>query len=406
MEEENKMEEGRVEEEGEKECRKVLERIKKKIKKASHNRIELFFITRRKTGKTNSIKYEVLQTLITKDIRRVFKRIEKGKINELLDTSKVRFVKYDPATIHDQQTVEFIDASEVQYLNQIREDMKSPDLDTFIIGGFEVPWAYAVKMDDVNLILFRKFSQSRLLQRKGWIPLFVKDGMFNRLKRLALTVDEEIDCIYDIEKNMMYIIDKKQFEDIFSFMDIFTNEIDNNKFELEKRDLVDDVDLLVKLCKTDPRKVRKLYSVLRSPGLRNLKKKEVERICYEYILDLDFTASKQMIVNMKDLWTILRVLGDDYLHSTVTNFHYEVYSKSGGLKMRIDRTVIKGFEVTVEGRVVNASRIDWNWGDNSKRGKEWFPAKHRYGDQGKYTIMVTAFRGSLSVAEEIPIAIP
>jgi hypothetical protein len=44
-------------------------------------------------------------------------------------------------------------------------------------------------------------------------------------------------------------------------------------------------------------------------------------------LDLNFTEDGEIIVSHKNIWTVLRVLDDEYLESPMTDNKYEVYSK-------------------------------------------------------------------------------
>ncbi|KYK38786.1 MAG: hypothetical protein AYK18_16685 [Theionarchaea archaeon DG-70] len=288
----------------------VLKDIRQRFARASHERVKLFFIIR--TRRENEIKYGVLKAHITYDICETFIDIAKKKIDELLETEDLRLERYDPVAVWDQPTVEFIEGNKVKQLNKILKDMESPDLDNYVSETKKVPWAYAAKMDDAKLILFRKFSSSIILRRKGWIPLFVKDGVFSRLEEPALTIDEEIDCIYDIKEEKLYVLNKKEFEAIFSFIEMFVQVIEAKKSTLIHIDLVDDVDLFVQFCRNEPKKIRKLYSILESSTLQNLTADTAKQISKQHDLGLDFTPTGQMAVKPKDIWRILKVLADDY----------------------------------------------------------------------------------------------
>jgi hypothetical protein len=319
----------------------VFKDIKDRLEKASSKKVGLFFIERHKRvekqkeenngstdpkpnsekGDGNAISYEVLSTEITEDIGKTFKEIGRNKVETLLEISGLKLKKYNPGVDTDQFVIEYIAVNEVSYLQEIYKDLKSLDLHSFIIGESGVPWFLAVNMEDEGLILFRKFTPSRILENKGLIPLFERDGVFNRLQEPALTVDREIDCIYDVTREEIYIFDRAQFETIFSFMEMFMAQVESNKPILARQDLVDNTDLLVELCKSDPRKVRKLHSTLKSPALKLISKADLKGVYDEYVLDLEFTETGQVVVEQKNLWTILRALDDAYLLSTMTDIH-------------------------------------------------------------------------------------
>ncbi len=429
--------------------KEILKNMQDRLEKASNDNVELFFITRTRkvergnenkgnegepVRKTNGgqptnggnedqstnrenkhtrkiieyqIEYEVLNTQLHENVREKFIEIAKKKINELLEPGAPQLEKYDPVTVWDENTVEFIDSSEVEQLEKIQEDMQLAN-NPYTLEGQTVPWAYAVRISDAKLIIFRKFSPSRILERAGWIPLFIEDGVFTKLEKPALTIDEEIDCIYDIENKILYIINKKEFEAIFSFMEMFIQAIDDEKSNLQGKNLVDNVDLLVQKCRTDPQKVRKLYSVLVSPTLNQLDAKKIERIDKQYSLGLQIKAGKITIIS-KDIWKILRVLADDYLVSPATILRYVVYSKTVLPRINIRYQKSQRGIVTISGNVKNADRVVWDWGDGNIQDRTSPPLIPQGGysyKSGTYTVAITAYRGGRSMKKTFTVVIP
>nr|AAU83516.1 hypothetical protein GZ30H9_3 [uncultured archaeon GZfos30H9] len=237
----------------------------------------------------------------------------------------LEYIEYNLAINLDKNHVETIKREEVHYLDEILRDMNSADLHIFDMKQSKNLWAYAIKIGNTGITLFRKYTEKRILDIKGWIPLFVQNGVFNKLTDSILTIDKDIDCIYYDGK--MFILDKTHFEKIFSFLDKFILEIDANICHLEEKSLVDDITALQKLCKSDPRKIKKLNKVLKSDILNSLNTKRISEINRQYNLDLDFTEDGKIIVCHKNIWTVLRVLDDEYLESSMTDNKYEVHSK-------------------------------------------------------------------------------
>jgi DNA gyrase/topoisomerase IV subunit A len=272
----------------------MLKEIKRKLDDASPDYTGLFFITRKK--RREEIEYSVLRTEITADIGEALITIVKQQLSKLLETVDLEYIEYNPAINLDKNHVESIKREEVHYLDEILQDMNSADLNIFDMKQSKNLWAYAIK-----------------------------NGVFNKLTDSILTIDKDIDCIYYDGK--MFILDKIQFEKIFSFMDKFILEIDANICHLEEKSLVDDIAALQKLCKSDPRKLKKLNKVLKSDILNSLNTKRISEINRQYNLDLNFTEDGKIIVSHKNIWTVLRVLDDEYLESPMTDNKYEVHSK-------------------------------------------------------------------------------
>jgi DNA gyrase/topoisomerase IV subunit A len=301
----------------------MLKEIKRKLDDASPDYTGLFFITRKK--RREEIEYSVLRTEITADIGEALITIVKQQLSKLLETVDLEYIEYNPAINLDKNHVETIKREEVHYLDEILQDMNSADLNIFDMKQSKNLWAYAIKIGNSGITLFRKYTEKRILDIKGWIPLFVQNGVFNKLTDSILTIDKDIDCIYYDGK--VFILDKIQFEKIFSFMDKFILEIDANICHLEEKSLVDDITALQELCKSDPRKIKKLNKVLKSDILNSLNTKRISEINRQYNLDLDFTEDGKIIVSHKNIWTVLRVLDDEYLESSMTDNKYEVHSK-------------------------------------------------------------------------------
>ncbi|MBU7020645.1 MAG: DUF4868 domain-containing protein [Theionarchaea archaeon] len=414
----------------------TLESMKGRLKKASPQSVRLFFVKRDKkkqkkekkrprdqnlkSKKENNnpgngdieITYEVLQTEITPDIGLVLKKIARNKMNALLEIDGLCLHEYDPGVVTDQSVVEQIDANKVDHLSTIYKDMKSLDLNSYSIKKNEVPWAMAVHVRSAGLVLFRKFTQGRILENAGLVPFFIEDGVFTRLKKPALTVDREIDCIYDIQEKRIYIFNRDQFEAIFSFAEVVMERVESKKVNLARLNLVDDTDLLAKLSKNDPKKVRKLYSILESETLNKITPQKLKNVCSDYVLSLEFNGSNQVVVKKKDLWQILRALDDAYLLSTSTRVRYDVYSKEALPRMNIispPSPQAIGTLVTIDGNVINADTITWNWGDDSKPGTmsypRFFPVHHSYSAAKEYTVKACAEGKYGSIEKEIEIEI-
>lgn len=309
----------------------MLEEIKTYLGETSAEDVRLYFIIRKKNKeKTDKetiekIDYKVFRTEITTEIGKTFLEFGKRKIDSFLETEDLQYKEYSPGSYLEKNHIETIPKEEVQFLEKVLQDMAIANLDLFDMNQSKNLWAYAIKIGNSGITLFRKYTENRILDKKGWISLFVQEGKFNQLKESILTIDEDIDCIYYDEK--IYILNIIQFERIFSFMDKFVEEINANITALEEKSIVDDTSSLWNLCKSDPRKVKKFYKVLKGDILTDLDLNKINQLNTQYSLNLNFADDGKILVNRESIWTILKVLDDDYLNSPVTANKYEAQSK-------------------------------------------------------------------------------
>jgi len=301
----------------------MLKEIKSKIEKTEPEDVRLYFITRKKTGE--NIEYNVLKTEITKQIGNTLLDIGKNMIDDLLGLEDLKIIDYSPLLNLEQNNIQTIDKNKVPFLDPILVDIARADLDSFDINQSRNLWAYGMKLGDSEIVMFKKYTEKRILDRKGWIPLFVSDGKFNQISGSILTIDEDIDCL--VYKNKVYILNSVNFEKIFSFMDKFIEEIDASFNIIKNKNIVDDANSLQELCKSDPRKIKKLNKILKGDVVASLNLKKIKQLNKKYNLDLNFTDNGKLIVNSENIWTVLKVLDDDYLKSPTTDNKYEAHSK-------------------------------------------------------------------------------
>ena len=53
----------------------------------------------------------------------------------------------------------------------------------------------------------------------------------------------------------------------------------------------------------------------------------VQKINRDFDLELEFNEDDEMVIKGKNIWKILRLLGDDYLNSDYSKTQYIVHSK-------------------------------------------------------------------------------
>ncbi len=301
----------------------MIKEIIKELKKEDDVHVELFFITRIK--RTNKIKFSVLASNITKNIGHEFKIIGIEKLNKVIEKNKIRYVNYDPTLRPDDNTVQEINTAKIHHFKDLIANFKTIDLPNFDLKKSKNVWAYAIKFNKSGIILFKKYYSSQNLKKKGIMALLYRDGLFNDIKDNILTISREVDCIYFNGK--IFILNKDNFEKIFSYLEEWLDTIDKNLENLEKQNCIEDVNKLTEYCKTDSRKIRKLHQILQNDFLVDLNKNLVQKISKDYDLELEFNENDELIIKKKDIWKILRILDDDHLNSIYSKVQYIVHSK-------------------------------------------------------------------------------
>lgn len=302
----------------------MLDTVQQKLGGVSPDDVRLYFITREKDEEEKFV-YGVLKTEINQSVSKTLLDAVKMKIAALIDKGDLEHIPYSPGVNPDKNHVKTISKSEVPYIDDILQKTNRADLDMFNVTQSKNIVAYAIKIGR-EITVFRKCTKHLMLENKGLLSLMVaRDGKFDRLTGTVLTLDGNIDCI--CYRGDVYILKCVGFERIFSFMDKFKEEINRNISNLGKKGLVDDIHLLVELCKTDGRRIKKLHKILKGETLAGLDLDKVRQINTSHKLGLKFTEDGKIEVKANKISAILKVLDDDYVKSPMTGNNYETHSK-------------------------------------------------------------------------------
>ncbi|MCD6145162.1 MAG: DUF4868 domain-containing protein, partial [Methanosarcinales archaeon] len=144
-----------------------------------------------------------------------------------------------------------------------------------------------------------------------------------------------LDRIYDATLLMkgdsisskVFILNRSKFESFFSFIEIYSKEIEDNKEDLERIKLIENVNEFISFCASDSRKIKKLAQILRDGKADNIDRDKIKRITTEFRLNIEFTDDGKLKPTKENIWVVLRILNDDYLKSDVTGSKYETHSK-------------------------------------------------------------------------------
>ncbi|GFO97027.1 hypothetical protein ig2599ANME_1226 [groundwater metagenome] len=243
-------------------------------------------------------------------------------------------MEYGVIASSDRLCVETITKNEVPYLSELITQVSNPNLEVFNDTKTNKIFGYIVKIeyDNKTLFLFRKHSPKKLLE-KGIITMLFREGGFERLNSQIMAIDEEYDASLLLEEGVdpsqskVFIFKRPKFESVFSFVDFYEKEADIKKDEITTKGFLDNVNGFIDYCKGDGRAIKKLARILKNGGFARMSKEKISNVVGEYNLALEFDAGGKIIVNKENIWTVLRILDDDYVRSDVTETKYEARSK-------------------------------------------------------------------------------
>jgi len=307
-----------------------LENLLEKVNSAGEDP-QIFFILRNR--KNHHINYEVKRSRATKEVLQNFKEVLIKKLTFFCKKQDLNITDYDPNFLPDRTSIEIIQNDKIPEYNQLIDLMSSPEnLDYFdkIDSDFiKSIWAYSVgiPIGNQSIYYFRKYSQGKVITKGGFINLFYSSGLLSKIDDDVLYFDDNIDSVSI--NSYMIILQKTLFEQIFSFTDKYESLADTFLNYLKQSNLLSDFDKVADICKSDPQKIKKLASILlQDIDVLKIDYNKIKNVARRWNVELKFDdSSKKIIVEQSNVWNFLKLLGDDFLGSPLTQFKYEVQSK-------------------------------------------------------------------------------
>ncbi|CAD6494513.1 MAG: hypothetical protein LAKADJCE_00802 [Candidatus Argoarchaeum ethanivorans] len=295
---------------------------------------KLYFIERDKNQRTKEVNYNTLKTTITIEIGKELVDVGLQQIISILNDDP-EYIDYGIVPYSDKRHVEKINKNDVPYLSKLLIEV-STSVEVFEDTKTNKIFGYIVKIEDSRnnaLFLFRKYTPKKLLE-KGKLSMILNDeGSFQRLNYKIMAIDEIYDAALllkegdDQSQVQVFIFNRSKFESMFSFVDFYEKEVDGRKKEIDDKDLLNDIDVFIDFCKNDSRMIKKFARFLKNGEFSKMSKNNIKDVVGKYKLDLEFDDNGKVVVNKDNIWTILRILDDDYVRSEITNTKYEARSK-------------------------------------------------------------------------------
>lgn len=316
----------------------MFDKMKSFLESAESARVLLFFILANKKVENGQRKTyyhvrkcdisEEVGSVLLENVRNVIAGLHKARNEE-----KLEITKFEPGLHRENAFVQIVPAEEITSASKIISNFELVDLKRFDekqeLGDVVATVTYIKNPDGEDFSAFRTFSQRKFLG-PGQFAFVFKNGNFGEITDQIIVMDNKIDCVH--YQSEFLVINPNEFERIFNLKEMYIKELKvtlTSSSAIAK--VVADPSKLLEMCESDIRKIRKLKRILRKRSEFPSSEK-IAKVIRDFDLKLELDKNKSIKIdsNMtsKRLWTVLKILEDDYLFSPATETKYEAHSKA------------------------------------------------------------------------------
>ena len=312
----------------------MMQEIIAYLKGSNAEKVKLFFVIRNKDQRTREINYYLLKSMISKEVGAELKN---NAISQSMAISEkgLASINYGNLLSSDRDYIEIIKADDVPYMLSLITATADTELGIIDDSDFNNVWGYITRIEDINpnrcLLLFKKSTASKLL-KKGKMAVTFRSGQFDKMDAQVITLEYNYDAALlikeskDAVKNVI-ILNRYSFEALFSFIDYYQKEVENKIKDIAEKDLFDNVDTLLRLCITDPKKIKKLAKILKGEFFDSIDVIKIKESITPYGLKIKLNKDNKIKIGDSNIWDILRILDDDCVNSEITGSKYLAHSK-------------------------------------------------------------------------------
>ena len=280
---------------------------------------------------------EYARLQLRETLESTFREIAAFTLEQLRRQRGLRAQPYQLDSYPDGDEIEYVDLA-ISPFDLIREQVAELDRPVVGMPAFHPESTFLQRVRYYTIVLrlrggsgvepicfFRQYQPMRRLGR-GWLAaVWSEQGYYDRVAPASLFLfDERVDAIKS--GNIMFVLDKPRFHQMFRFFEELTATVDESMHTLCGRIGIDDVEAFAEACRRDPRKAARLRSIVQKPYMNQLDMQRIGDFIAASKLEIQ-VKSGQFVFDPKTLWGILRLLNDDFLSSQLTGGFYEVTGK-------------------------------------------------------------------------------
>lgn len=243
---------------------------------------------------------------------------------------------YDPGARPDADEIEHLDlASDPTLQGQIAAlaplvGVPLFEADARFVGGLRFYVIAAIPAIGDPLYCFRTYTPRKELSRsRGLFAALFHDGQYDTIREPLLLFDQQIDCV--ARSADLLIANTASFQTMFRFFERLQRAARATLEAVRARVPIQNFDAFARDCEGNPIKLAKLRNIANKPYLAHLTIADIKRVADDYHLPLrvarDPDGREAVLYDPADKWTLLKLLDDDYLWSSLTRLGYEVTGK-------------------------------------------------------------------------------
>jgi hypothetical protein len=232
---------------------------------------------------------------------------------------------------HDPAGLQFLPLDQIPRSDEVVNNNPAMlvDLSRSFFNKVKFRSVYFQNSSHESVIIFRKYQRTKFLGQPGWkdpIAYIFQDKTLKLLAKDTIVVDPIIDCI--VFDKYVIIFHKGNFESIFSYLSVYNKHARSffNFFEKECPYHIEDLGKIEGECKSLSR-LRKVSNIYSLGSFKSIKLDKISEHNTKYKLGINIDRSGQSIKFPNDRLIFLRVYGDDYLKSDLTQSQYMSHNK-------------------------------------------------------------------------------
>ena len=245
--------------------------------------------------------------------------------------------------------VEHIDTSDESYafikkqiqpLSSYQDKLSFGKDDTAFSNGLRF---YVIIVKPLNnpqdmVYFYRFYNRKQLLSQSRFFgAIWRGENEYDLVSEPTLIFDNNVDCIS--RGDDLFLLKKDNFHSIFRFLEELEKSVTVAVTTISKqlthiRVAVDGYDEFVNDCKKNRLKMAMLTTIAKKPYLKDLTPAKIQRVVDRLDKNVvgeefltTFTKEQKLLYDAKRPWVLLKLLGDSYLWSDMTEIGYDVNAK-------------------------------------------------------------------------------
>ena len=276
---------------------------------------------------------------VTKRVGEEFRKIVTAKLKALRrkhENGDFRLQSHDAGSLVGPEELECLKlVDEPEVANQLASLSSLNDLPVFDAGGNFVSqlrfYMLQVEVKAQKLLrCFRLYGPKQELTRSSVFGLRISGSTFDKIEEPIFLFDSIVDCLaYD---GVLFILNKDKFQKIFRFFALVREAGRQALKKVSEVVKLENYNAFARICEGNLYMLAKLRNIAGKDYLATVTMKDIKRVIKEFNLSVQVVkrdGEEKLLFDesARERWTILNLLDDAYLGSSMTKRKYEANSK-------------------------------------------------------------------------------